>query len=401
MNPENNGLDISREEFLRAAGAFGFMAALGGVATACGTDVGEQAQQQADTQGANKAQAEHTMVLSLDGIKGRWPDQPVYQNTMWCIGGWELKENIERHSDGRIFVEIHPGGELGGQTAVLEKVQQGVVDAATCSTQNAAAIAPVWNMTDVPYSIGPVSNYWKIIYSKEVNDALRETSRNEFNLIPLAGFPQLRWLEMRKGLDEIRLPEDTSGLKIRVTGSKLEQAAMDILPANPTPVEWTEVFTALTERAVDGVHVGPASVADAGLVEALGQVVDTKWMYNNDTLWVGTSFFDELPDDLQEAVMEAAFDTQVWIHDRFEELFTKQVGMRKDSPPNSIYQQPDDLTFVYLNEEERGVWEETLGYENNKAVYDPMIERYGRNAYETVVNVANAAGTAEQKRWWT
>lgn len=399
MSSESNGPRISREGFLRVAGTFGFMAALGGVATACGTDVGEQAQDQEGT-GANAAQAEHTMVLSLDGVKGRWPDQPVYKNTMWCLGGWELKKNIERHSDNRIFVEIHPGGELGGQSAVLEKVQQGIVDAATCSTQNAAAIAPIWNMTDIPYSIGPVSNYWKIVYSKEVNDALREPSRNKFNLIPLAGFPQLRWLEMGKGLNEIRSPEGLSGLKVRVTGSKLEQAALDILPANPTPVEWTEVFTALSEGAVDGVHVGPASVADAGLVEVLGQVVDTKWMYNTDTWWVGTSFFDQLSDDLQEAVMEAAFDTQVWIQGIYEELLTKQVGLRKDSPPEAIYQQPDNLTIIYLTEEEREIWEQTLGYENNKAVYDPLIEQYGRNAYETVVNVANTAGTAEQKRWW-
>jgi hypothetical protein len=30
-----------------------------------------------------------------------------------------------------------------------------------------------------------------------------------------------------------------------------------------------------------------------------------------------------------------------------------------------------------------------------------MIDRYGREAYETVVDVANSGGTAEQKRWWT
>ena len=392
---------ISREKFLRLTGAFAFAAALGGVTTSCGTDVSAQADkfiQQAESKKA--AQAEFTMVLSVDGIRNRWPKQPVYEPTMYIFGAWELKKAIERRSKDRIFVEIHPGGELGAQTGAIQKVQAGIIDCATASTQNAAAVAPVWNVTDIPYSIGPVSNYWKTVYSKEVNDTLRETSRNLFKLIPLTIFPQLRWLEMGSGItDKITKPEDLAGLKIRVTGSQLEQESFDILPANPTPVAWTEVFTALDEGAVDGIHVGTASVADAGLVEVLGQVVDTAWMYNADTYFLGAGFFDNLPDDLQEAVMEAAFDTQVWIHNTYEELFAKQVGIRRNSPPESIYRAAG-VEFVYLTKDQRKGWEDALGYENNKERYDPIIERYGRKEYETVVDVANSAGPAEQKPWW-
>ncbi|MGB3634102.1 MAG: TRAP transporter substrate-binding protein [Rubrobacteraceae bacterium] len=352
-------------------------------------------------EGSEKAaQAEYTMVLSLDGIRNRWPDQPVYEPTMYIFGAWQLKQAIEKRSKDRIFVEVHPAGELGAQTDAILKVQAGIVDCATASTQNTAAAAPVWNVTDIPYSIGPVSNYWKIVYSKEVNDTLRKTSRELFKLMPLAIFPQLRWLEMGPGITEkITKPEDIDGLKIRVTGSQLEQESFAILPASPTPVAWTEVFTALDEGAVDGIHVGTASVADAGLVEVLGQVIDTTWMYNADTFFLGTHFFDSLPEDLQEAVMEAAFDTQVWVHNTYEELFTKQVGIRRDSPSDSIYKEAG-VEFTYLTEQQRGAWEEMLGYENNKEIYDPIIERYGREEYETVVDVANSAGAAEQKRWW-
>lgn len=346
------------------------------------------------------AQAEFTMVLSVDGIRNRWPKEPVYEPTMYIFGTWELKKAIEKRSKNRIFVEVHPGGELGAQTEAIQKVQAGIIDCATASTQNAAAAAPVWNVTDIPYLIGPVSNYWKTVYSKEVNDTLRETSRNLFKLIPLAIFPQLRWLEMGAGITKkITTPEDLAGLKVRVTGSQLEQESFAILPANPTPVAWTEVFTALDEGAVDGIHVGTASVADASLVEVLGQVVDTTWMYNADTFFLGTHFFDNLPDDLQEAVMDAAFDTQVWMHNTYEELFAKQVGVRRNSPSNSIYQEAG-VEFVYLTEDQRKGWQDTLGYENNKERYDPIIERYGREEYETVVDVANSAGKAEQKPWW-
>lgn len=391
---------ISREKFLRLTGAFGFMAALGGVATACGQDVGDQAQQQANTQAELASQAEHTLVLSVDGVEDRWPGQPVFTPTMYHFGTWQLKEAIQKQSDNRIFVDIQTGGSLGVGIDLMEKVQQGgIVQIGNASTQNAAAVASVWNVTDFPYVIGDVGNYWKIVYSKEVNDTLRETSKNDFNLIPLTIFPQLRWIELRGGVEEVREPEGLSGLKIRVTGSKLEQEAFDILPANPTPVAWAEVFTALNEGTIDGLHVGMASVADAGIYKAVGQAVDTKWMYNADTNFMGTSSFEQLPDDMQEAVMQGAYDAQVWIHDNFEELHKQQVGNREGSPSDAIYQQAG-VDLVLLTEEEREVWESTLGVENNQDRYNPMIDRYGREEYETVREVANSGGTAEQKPWW-
>jgi TRAP-type transport system periplasmic protein len=390
---------ISRGEFVKLASTFGFMAALGSVATACGEDVGERASQESARQNEKAAQAEQTLVLSVDGIPDRWPDQPVYNPTMYHFGTWELKEAIERQSDDRIFVDIQTGGSLGVGADLVQKLQQGIVDIGNSSTQNAAAAASVWNVTDFPYTIGGVENYWKIVYSKEVNDTLRRTSEEEFNLVALTIFPQLRWLQLRPGLEEIRAPDGVSGLKIRVTGSRLEQESFDILPTNPTPIDWTETRTALEEGTIDGCHVAMASIADASIHEAVGQAVDTQWMYNADTNFMGKPSFDRLPEDLQEAVLEGAFEAQAWIQDNFERLHREQVGIREDSPPDSIYQQ-EDVELVYLTDEERAEWEQTLGYENNQARYDEMIDQYGREEYEAVVNVANSEGAAEQKPWW-
>lgn len=391
---------ISRGKFLRLTGAFGFMAALGGVATACGQDVGQQAQQQSQDQADKEAQAEHKLVLSVDGVPDRWPDQPVFKPTMYHFGTWQLKEAIEKRSDNKIFVDIQAGGALGAGSDLMEKVQQGIVDIGNASTQNAAAVAPVWNVTDFPYAIGDVENYWKIVYSKEVNDTLRKASMDEFDLVPLTIFPQIRWIELGKGVDEVRTPEGLQGLKIRVTASKLELEAFDILPANPTPIDWTETFTALNEGTIDGLHVGMASVADAGIYEAVGQAVNTEWMYNADTNFMSKSSFDDLPDDMQEAVMEGAFEAQVWVQDNFDRLHKEQVGNRDDSPSDAIYQKAG-VELILLTDDERAEWEQTLGYEQNKDRFDPMIDRFGRDAYETVLDVASSSGKAEQKRWWT
>lgn len=398
----NNDRLVTRRDFIKIAGAFGLTAAIGGLLAACGSptvqNVTEETKKAAEKEKAKGTAAEYKLVYGLDGAMKRWPDGPVTEQSLFLLGTWELKQAIEKASNGRVVVEIHEGGELGVQADAAKKVQQGILDMASCSTQNVAAIAPVWNVTDIPYAIGGVDNYWKIVYSKEVNDVLREKSK-QLGIIPLVIFPQSRWLELRKGLKEVRKPEDLAGLKMRVTGSKLEQEAFKILPANPTPIAWGELYTAMNEGAVDGAHVGTASIVDANIHEALGQIVNTEWMYNADTQFISTKNFNKFPPDIQEAILEAAFEAQVFVQNHFDELFIKQVGNRPDSPSDVGYKKAG-VNIISLTEQEKAAWVDFLSYERNKDRFDPLIDQYGRKEYETVVSVASSGGSPEQKRWW-
>ncbi len=394
--------NLARRDFLRLCAIYGTTAALGGVlataATAGEKELKQQISIQAEQEAKKAAVAKHTMILAVDGVGNRWPDGVVCTSTMWNIGAWKLKTNIENHSKGAIYVKIVEGGALGGQVKAARKVQQGILQACTASTQNMAAFAPVWNVTDIPYAIGPVENYWKLLYSKEVNDSLRKKSMEQ-GVMNLATFPQTRWLELKMGLsNEIRFPEQLKGMKIRVTGSKLEQAIFDILPSSPTPIAWGEVYTAMKEGAIDGIHVGPASVADAGIHEVVGQLVNTEFMYNADTVWVNTRWFKKLSAVLQEAVLEASYQTQLFIEGIYEPLHAMQAGLRPNSPSDAIWKKAGTKQVI-LTATERTAWYDYLSYENNKDRFDPMVKRFGKTEFEIVQQVAQA-GDVERQRWW-
>lgn len=393
---------LGRRDFLTLCTAFGTTAALGGVLAAVANAGEKEIKQhisiQADEEKKKAAEAKHTLILGLDGVANRWPDGVICNSTMWSIGAWRLKENIEKHSNGSIYVKIVEGGALGGQVKAARKVQQGIIQACTASTQNMAAFAPVWNVTDIPYVIGPVENYWKLLYSKEINDTLR-TKSMEQGVMNLATFPQTRWLELKMGLPgDVRMPEQLEGLKIRVTGSKFEQAIFDILPSSPTPIAWGEVYTAMKEGAIDGIHVGPASVADAGIHEVVGQLVNTEIMYNADTFWLNARWFKNLSPVLQEGVLEASYQTQLFIEGIYEPLHSIQAGLRANSPPDSIWKKAGSKQVI-LNEEEKSAWQEFLSYENNKERFVPMVKKFGKKEFEAVQRVAKS-GDTEKGRWW-
>ena len=394
---------IDRRQFLRWTSGYGLTVTVGTVATAPRSadarEMRERIVAQAAAEKAKAATAKHTLIFGLDGVSNRWPDGPVYKGTMLCLGAWELKDAIERHSKGAIVVNLQEGAALGGQVAAQKKVQEGVIGACNGSTQNMAAFAQVWNVTDFPYTIGPVENYWKLVYSKEIHDTLRATSMEQ-GVIILTLFPHTRWIELKKGLAfELRQPEQLKGLKIRVTGSRLEQEAFKILPANPTPVNWAEVYTSMKDGAIDGIHVGPAPVADAGIHEVTGQLVDTEWMYNTDGMWLSTKWWNSVGVPLQEAILEAAYEAQLFIQKTYEPLFIDQLGIRPDSPPTSIWKKAG-AKQILLTSAERAVWRDFLSFERHKNRFQPLVERFGKREYEAIVRVANSPGTAEQRRWW-
>jgi len=83
----------------------------------------------------------------------------------------------------------------------------------------------------------------------------------------------------------------------------------------------------------------------------------------------------------------------------YEPYLRDQWGIRQSSPADSVYKKLS-IDTVYLTPKERDVWREYLSYERNKAVFDPLIERFGKAEYDMVKKVASTSGSVEKRRWW-
>jgi len=390
----------TRRTFMSLAARYGGSAAtLAWFGVPAGVSLLEVAKAYAQTEDEKKKKADHVILTGITENPKRWPQGKLSHEQSNLTGVIQWKENIEKHTNGKVYVDLQYGGSLGSQIDMPKKLQQGTLQGAHGSTQNAAASATVWNVIDFPYHVGPIDNFWRMVFSKEFNDVVRKKSEQQ-GLVMTAIFPQIRRIEYRKGLDrDVRRPEDIKGLKIRVTGSKLEQAAFKILPANPTPVAWGETYNALKEGAVDGLHVGPGPIADVNISEVIGQLVDTEFMYNSDAMFISTRWYRALPAAIQEQIMEACYDTQVFQHKVYEPYLRDQWGIRPDSPADSIWQKLKPK-FIFLNQKERDGWRDFLSYDRNKATYDPLIDQFGRKEYETTGKVANEKSKVEPRRWW-
>jgi len=390
------GPGVTRRQALGIAGIYGVTVAstaMGFLGASAGTSFAQAAKSESE----KKAAAAHQLTMALDGTLNLHPDREIVPDSFWLHGVRTFKKHVEEASDGKIYVDLHDASTLGSQTAALKKVQQGIVQGASCSTQNAAQLVPIWNVIDVPYALMNTENFWKLIYSSEFNKAVREPS-SQARVELLSTVPHMRWIMAARSVDkEIRKPEDLSGLKIRVTGSAMEQAAMGILPCSPTPIAWAELLSALKDGAVELINHTPTSSLDGGLAPSLGQIVDPDWMPHWDSLWVSSAWVARLPEELQETVREGGYLAQTEVHDTYADINRNVIGISPDSP--NVGWKKAGVAINRLTDAERQVWIDTLSVANNPGIFDPLIDRFGREAYETVLSVV-ANGSTEQRRWW-
>jgi TRAP-type C4-dicarboxylate transport system substrate-binding protein len=106
----------------------------------------------------------------------------------------------------------------------------------------------------------------------------------------------------------INTPEDLAGVKLRMPGADAWMFLGRALGANPTPVAFTEIYTALQTGAVDGQDNPLPTVRDAKFFEVTKQVVLTSHLVDLNYLTISKRVFDRLTPQQQAALQKAADD---------------------------------------------------------------------------------------------
>jgi len=234
-----------RRNFLKLAGMGSFTAAL--VAGAAGSLWStEVAAQTANEERDREAAAEHVMTIATAYVLGATRSYPIMQ--------LDLKENIQNATNGKVYVKLAPGGQLGSGGELVQKVQGGTIQAAQHSISNFAPFAPVTDLINLPYLCGSNQRFTNLVHSDvwatEVNPK-----------VEAAGFKPLfyvnidpRVVAVRKGgAGAVLSPSDLSGVKFRVPGSAMLQQYYRMVGANPTPVAWGETPSAIKQGVADAL----------------------------------------------------------------------------------------------------------------------------------------------------
>lgn len=226
----------------------------------------------------------------------------------WHKASEKFKEIVEKESNGRIEVRVYPNNEIGSEVEVIDGIHGGLAHM-VISADTLANWAPSIALLSVPYMIRDLDHMDKILAS-DIGDFIAEEVIRQASLRPLAAFARApRNLTSNK---PVTLPADAKGLKLRLPNVPLHVKAWEAVGAKPTPMAFSEVFTSLQQGVIDAQENPPDLIKSASFFEVqkymnLTEHVRT-WIY----FLISDEFFQDLPEDLQQVLVNAGKETQTY-----------------------------------------------------------------------------------------
>lgn len=360
-----------RRNFLKLTAAGSFTAAL--VAGAAGTLwSSEAAAQTANEERAREKAADHVMTVATAYVLGASRSYPIMQ--------LDLKENIQNATNGKIYVKLAPGGQLGAGGALVQKVQGGTIQAAQHSLSNFAPFASTVDLINMPYLCGSNQRFNNLVGSDVWKTEVHPK-------VEAAGFKPLfyvtidpRVVAVRKGGNTVMTPADMAGVKFRVPGSKMLRQYYRMVGANPTPVAWGETPSAIKQGVADALDPSVGALYVFGFKDILSSVTFTQAVPDSQVYSCNLEWFNSMPSDVQDGIM---WGSEMTAHQNLAKVPSARAYAMAELVKAGV-------EFHSLTDDQLAEWQDAGGYQRSE--WDPFKTELA-GSMETFDKLVEAAGT--------
>ena len=227
----------------------------------------------------------------------------------WVDMAEYFAEEVEDRTNGNVTVSIHHSGSLGDDETTIDELRLGTVDFVIGGTQNAASFVPRLQVFGLAYLFNDMNHFEKAV---EHDSEVFNYFANEFEqlnldvkLLALAG-GGTRYLSNNK--QEIAVPDDLKGLKLRLPGSPIESDIWSELGALPTSLSWNEIYSGIQTGVVEGFESTLSGYTGSKLYEVAPYVSLTEHLYMATHFSISQLTYDKLPAEYQEIIEEVAIE---------------------------------------------------------------------------------------------
>jgi TRAP-type C4-dicarboxylate transport system substrate-binding protein len=206
--------------------------------------------------------------------------------------------------------EPHYNASLIAQNAELEAIASGDIEMSIASAQELAQFFPEFSIFATGY-VHQDAEHQVRVFNDSLMDPFKATVEEELGVKLLSVmYLGRRHVNLRQCRDEVdvQTPADLAGINLRMPGTDAWQFLGSALGANPTPMAFTEVYTALSTASVDGQDNPLPTVVDAKFYEVTCQIALTSHLVDLNYIAFSKSVWDGLSAEQQAIVQKAADD---------------------------------------------------------------------------------------------
>ncbi len=244
------------------------------------------------------------------------------------LGLTRFKELVEKQTNGNVTVKIYHNSQLGAERESVEQVANGTLEMATASAGPITTFVKDFSVMDIPFAFNTYTEAWNVLDGP--------TGMTLSKTLETKKLKNLAWMEngfrhVTNNVREVRTPEDLKNIKIRTMEAPMHMANFTALGATTTPVPWSELYMAMSQKVVDGQENPLANIWEAKMYEVQKYASLTGHIYDAMPLVCNIDWFNELPADYRAVIEKAAIAGQNYsrfINMEREEAYKKLLAQK-------------------------------------------------------------------------
>lgn len=256
------------------------------------------------------------------------------------LGLERFAELVKEKTNGAVEVDIFHSAQLGDERANIEDLQMGTLDIAVSSTGPLGNFVEDFLILDLPFLFTSYDHAHAVLDGEIGQNLL--TKLDNIGIVGGA-FWENGFREMTNSKHPINSVADCAGLKLRCMENQVHMDAFSALGMDPTPMAWSEVFTSLQQKVIDGQENPIAVIYSNAVYEAQDYLAITNHVYSPSVILFSKAVFDKLDPAYQTALMEAAAEAATYERSCCEDNETAQIAEMEEQGLQVTY--PDVTEF--------------------------------------------------------
>lgn len=172
------------------------------------------------------------------------------------VAALEFARKVKERTQGGIEIQVFPSNQLGNDNSMIAGVRGGTIDIEMSGNPYFTGIEPKLNVLDLPYLFDNMTHVAKVLDGSIGRSLLNDLESKQMKGL---AFWEIGFRSLANSRRPVSKAEDIKGLKLRTTPNPAHIKAFQLLGAAPQPMPFSEVYSALETKAIDG-HENPPSV---------------------------------------------------------------------------------------------------------------------------------------------
>ena len=241
------------------------------------------------------------------------------------VGVQRFAELVSQKSNKKITIKSFPAAMLGGDMQTVQALRSGTIDMTTLPPGLLVGLSKEFAVFDLPFLFNSFQEADELLDGKVGQKLMEKAPPGLVGLV--------YWDHGFRNVSNSKRPiakmEDFQGLKIRVSQSPMIIESIQGLGSNPLPMPFTEVYTSLETKAVDGQENPTAVFESNKFFEVQKYLSLTRHQYNPLIVLVSKKIWEQLNDDERKLLKEAADETRDYQRQVSREMEKKALDLVK------------------------------------------------------------------------